>query len=282
MARTRLATGLACAALCVGLAPTAALAQRAPAPGAPGIGDPYFPHDGNGGIDVRHYDIHDSYAFGSQRLRGRTTLDVRATQDLSRFDLDFLLPVRSVTVDGKRAAFRPRGDHELRITPPGPIAAGAQFRVTVTYAGRPARERSEGESNWLADRGEVVAMNEPHMATWWFPANDHPSDKATFDIRITAPQHKDVIANGVLVSKARHHGRATTHWRAAEPMATYLAFFAAGSFDTRSVDCHGVTDYVAISRREPSFARADGTQVLADRTCTIVTALSAVLGPYPF
>ena len=30
-------------------------------------------------------------------------------------------------------------------------------------------------------------MNEPHMAAWWFPANDHPRDKASFDIRITAP-----------------------------------------------------------------------------------------------
>src|SRR3954454_23922639 len=149
MARTRLAIGLACAALCVGLAPTAALAQRAPAPGAPGIGDPYFPHDGNGGIDVRHYDIHDSYAFGSQRLRGRTTLDVRATQDLSRFDLDFLLPVRSVTVDHKRAHFRRTGDHELRITPSAPLAAGTEFRVSVKYAGTPAAATSQGESNWL-------------------------------------------------------------------------------------------------------------------------------------
>ena len=52
-----------------------------------------------------HYDIHDSYSFGSGRLAGKTKLDVRATQDLSRFDLDFLLPVRSVTVDGKRAGF---------------------------------------------------------------------------------------------------------------------------------------------------------------------------------
>ena len=44
--------------------PTAALASgqgsshgRSPAPGAPGIGDPYFPGDGNGGYDVRHYDL---------------------------------------------------------------------------------------------------------------------------------------------------------------------------------------------------------------------------------
>ena len=33
-------------------------------------------------------------------------------------------------------------------------------------------------------------MNEPHMAAWWFPANDHPRDKATIDIRITVPQRR--------------------------------------------------------------------------------------------
>ena len=33
-----------------------ALAAPAP-PGAAGIGDPYFPLEGNGGYDVRHYDL---------------------------------------------------------------------------------------------------------------------------------------------------------------------------------------------------------------------------------
>src|SRR5262245_29919075 len=172
-------------AVTVALGGVPAQAAQAPAPGSPGIGDPYFPRDGNGGIDVLHYDVHDSYAFGSESLRGRTRLEVRATQNLSRFDLDFLLPVRSVTVDGHRAVFRHVGDHELRITPSTSLASGSRFSVTVRYAGRPAAKSSEGESNWLASSGEVVAMNEPHMATWWFPANDHPSDKATFDITIT-------------------------------------------------------------------------------------------------
>ena len=34
--------------------------------GADGIGDPYFPLDGNGGIDVAHYRIHDVYRFGDR------------------------------------------------------------------------------------------------------------------------------------------------------------------------------------------------------------------------
>ncbi|MBC2902161.1 hypothetical protein [Streptomyces cupreus] len=31
-----------------------AVAERAPTPGASGMGDPCFPQDGNGGIDVLH------------------------------------------------------------------------------------------------------------------------------------------------------------------------------------------------------------------------------------
>jgi aminopeptidase N len=272
------------------LAGAPAVAHHGPTPGARGMGDPYFPKDGNGGIDVLHYDVRDSYRFGTGRLSGRTMLDVRATQDLSRFDLDFLLPVRSVTVNGRRATFEHAGDHELRIKPAAPLAKGTRFRVSVQYAGRPAAETSHGERNWLANDTEVVAMNEPHMATWWFPANDHPRDKASFDIRITVPRGKDVIANGVPVGTRKRHGRATTHWRAVEPMASYLAFFAAGSFETRFTTCNGIPNDVAVTRQRPAFARADTARDtpqdtakdVGEQTCTIVTALANVLGPYPF
>jgi aminopeptidase N len=285
--RARLAPALLALVLGVALtgsslADASAVAGSAPTPGASGIGDPYFPHDGNGGIDVLHYDVRDSYSFQTGRLTGRTGLDVRATQDLSRFDLDFLLPVSAVTVDGKRARFRRSGDHELRIRPAGPIAAGRRFRVSVDYDGTPSGETSQGERNWLADADEVVTMNEPHMATWWFPANDHPRDKASFDIRVTVPRNKDVVANGVLVSERKRHGRTTAHWRAVEPMASYLAFFAAGDFETRSVSCHGITNFVAVSQHLHAFARGELAKELAERTCTTVTALATVLGPYPF
>ena len=39
------------------------------------------------------------------------------------------------------------------------------------------------------------------MAPWWFPANDHPRDKATFDITFSAPTGKQVVSNG----DARRH-----------------------------------------------------------------------------
>jgi aminopeptidase N len=266
----------------LGGAPAEAL--RAPTPGAAGIGDPYFPLDGNGGIDVLHYDVRDAYAFASGRLSGRTRLRVRATQDLSRFNLDFLLPVRSVRVDRRRAQVRHQG-HELRITPARPIPAGAEFVVTVAYAGTPASESYRGERSWLASPDEVVTMNEPHMAPWWFPANDHPRDKASFDIRVTVPRSKDVVSNGVRVSKKTHRGRTTTHWRAVEPMAPYLAFFAAGSFAIHRSSCNGVPNVFAVSRNTTSTPGQPARRAAAywgRQTCTIVSELSSVLGPYPF
>lgn len=250
--------------------------------GAAGLGDAYYPTDGNGGIDVVHYDIRNRYDFQSGRLSGRTTLAIRATAHLSSFNLDFLLPVTSVAVNGTPAKFKQYGDHELRITPKAPVAAGSPLRVAVRYSGKPERASSHGEFNWLADRHEVVAMNEPHMATWWFPANDHPTDKATFDIRITVPKEMKAIANGVLVGRKQRRGWATTHWRATEPMATYLAFFAAGSFATRSSTCNGVPNYVAVARSVGRDAHRRAATTLIDRTCSVMLALERVLGRYPF
>ncbi|MFC7592657.1 hypothetical protein ACFQYP_59770 [Nonomuraea antimicrobica] len=68
--------------------------------GAPGIGDPDFPRDGNGGYDVSHYDLAVDYTPSSRRLDGVATIRAAATQELSSFNLDLSgLDVREVTVD---------------------------------------------------------------------------------------------------------------------------------------------------------------------------------------
>ena len=244
--------------------------------------DPYWPKDGNGGTDAQHYDIRVRYDFASGRLRGRTAITMTALTDLRSLSLDLLLPATSVRVDGRRARFRKAGRHELRVVPKRPLSAGARFRVVVRYAGRPAAHGYAGERNWLASRSEVVAMNQPHMAPWWFPSNDHPSDKATFDVRVTVPKGKQVVGNGVRVGRTVRHGRATTHWRMADPMATYLAFFAAGRFVVdRGVSGAGIPYYNAVSRGVAPSMRRHVRAVLG-RTAEVTDWLQTRLGPYPF
>ena len=56
--------------------------------GAAGIGDPYFPEDGNGGYDVAHYHLAVTYDPGTGGLVGVADIEATATQNLSRFNLD--------------------------------------------------------------------------------------------------------------------------------------------------------------------------------------------------
>ncbi|WP_435744697.1 M1 family metallopeptidase [Nocardioides sp. SYSU DS0663] len=280
----RLLAALAVSAAVLGIAPggvPVAAAPVSPAPGERGIGDPYFPLDGNGGIDVRRYDVDVSYDFATRELRGTTRLRLRATADLSRFNLDLLLPVRAVRIDGRAVAWRKPGEHELQVTPDRPLRRGEVVTVLVRYAGNPAAIAWGGERNWLADAGEVVAMNQPHMAPWWFPANDHPRDKALMDVSVTVPRDKRVVGNGRLVSRRVHGARATTRWRASEPMAPYLAFFAAGRFQVADGVHEGLPWYVAVSRALPDAAQ-ERAMALMRRTPAVVAWTERQLGPYPF
>jgi hypothetical protein len=51
------AAGVALLLGAFGASPAGASRPRPCTPGAPGVGDAYFPGYGNGGYDVRHYDL---------------------------------------------------------------------------------------------------------------------------------------------------------------------------------------------------------------------------------
>ena len=279
LSRRRL-LGATAAALALVAGP--ASAGFTPTPGGSGIGDDYYPLDGNGGIDVRSYSVRVDYRFGTGRLVGDTRLVVRATQALSRFNLDLLLPVDGVWIDGEPVRFSKPDPHELQVTPDQALVPGEAVRVRVTYAGRPAAKSYLGEANWLADEHEVVAMNEPHMAPWWFPANDHPRDRARFDVRVTVPRDKQVVANGERRWRRVDGRLATTRWTADEPMVPYLAYFAAGAFQTASGTWGADRSwYAAVSKRFPDTTERSFLRLMKEHD-ELADGLAQDLGPYPF
>ncbi|MEU4875644.1 M1 family metallopeptidase [Streptomyces sp. NPDC021608] len=258
-------------------------ASSAPTPGADGIGDAYFPQLGNGGFDARHYDLSLAYDPDTDRLDGRTTITARATQNLSSFDLDLQkLEVTRVEVDGRRAQFTRAGD-EIRITPRGAVRKGRTFEVSVTYGGVPEPLGGPivfGSSyGWMKTTDGVFVACEPNAASTWFPSSDHPSDKASYDIRIKAPRGLTAVSNGRLVSTYDKGSSTYTHWRETRPMATYLATATIGRFDVRTGTTPGGTPiYVAI---DPVLANSNSVDVYGV-TAAATDYWSKVFGPYPF
>jgi aminopeptidase N len=63
------------------------------------------------------------------------------------------------------------------------------------------------------------------------PANDHPSDKATFTFSITVPTGLTAVANGNLVSSVSSGSTTTWTWRQDDPMSTYLVLLLTGAYE---------------------------------------------------
>jgi aminopeptidase N len=218
---------LACACL-------AAPAQAA-SPGAPGIGDRLFPGLGNGGYDVVHYQLDVRYATRapSQPLDGTVTILARATQSLSRFDLDFAGDsVGSVAVDGRSAQWRRDGE-ELVITPARDLRRGRRFVVRVSHFTATPTEPGDTLSStafFITPDGSATAP-QPDLAHRIFPCNDHPRDKASYSFRIDVPAGEDAIANGVPVGRSTHGGRTVWTYVQRQVMASELLQLAVGDYD---------------------------------------------------
>ena len=158
--------------LCVAGLPAARSGAADPefSPGAAGLGDPYFPLDGNGGYDVQHYLLDVSYDPPTDLLTGVATIRANATQDLSQFNLDLDgLDVRSVEVNGVPAQWS-RSGAELTVVPTSGLPDGSRFNVVVRYDGVPRTIVDQfGRSGFLHTDDGALVVGQPHVAATWFP-----------------------------------------------------------------------------------------------------------------
>lgn len=278
------ATGIAVLALAVAPSATAVPAP-AFAPGAPGVGDPYFPLEGNGGYQVGHYDLALAYDPATHNLDGTARITATTTQNLSRFDLDLSgMNVRAVRVNSVAARFT-RDGQELQITPRTGLRKGSAFEVTVRYDGSPETIKGSpivfgADYGWQYTPDGAFVGDEPNAARTWFPSNDHPSDKATFTFHITVPSGKQVLANGDLLSQKTKSGRTTFMWDETSPMATYLATIDIGNYTFQTgTTPGGIPETMGY---DPALAADVQSGQVFEQTGAITDFWSKEFGPYAF
>jgi aminopeptidase N len=287
--RCRFAATVVAAAVVFG-APGAADARGAPPQGdcnagAPGVGDRYYRTYGNGGYDVRRYDLDVVYNPVSDVLDGRARIRATTTEALCSFNLDLVgLEVRSVQVNGVPATWT-RAGQELTVTPRRHLRADRSFRVVVRYDGVPRDFVLPGtdlRTGWMTTPDGATVAGQPEAAAMWFPVNDHPLDKAAYRFKVTVPDGYEVVANGRLTNVHSHNGRTSWRWVAREPMASYLATIDIGYWDTRVWETEsGDPVYDAVDSAISGGLRAVIDAGLA-RQGEILDVLSDAFGPYPF
>ncbi len=187
------------------------------------------------GIDVSHYEIHVwDFDFANRTLQGETFIDFTTTANINAV----VLELKSLTVTDVASdfygveSFGQEGDF-LTVTFDEPIAAGESVTLDVRYGGSTFSETWGGVEWWRpnpnSDPDRVYNLgvgfeSQPHnLGKTWFPCVDNFTDKATYDLFITATNDKKAICGGNLVDTFDNgDGTTTWHWNTPQHLPYFL------------------------------------------------------------
>ena len=217
----------------------------------------------NPAIDALNYAFALTLSDETDVISGEATIDLRFLEagiDEVRLDLIEQNPdgagmrVEAVTGADGPMQFEHRGD-ALFIALARPTEAGERRQITVVYEGVPATgliigPNKHGERTFFSD-------NWPNKARNWLPTIDHPYDKATNELIVTAPAHYQVISNGLLIEETDLlDGTRRSHWKQSVPIATWLYALGAARFAVQTVDYYNgapIQTWVYAQDRDAGF-----------------------------
>ena len=260
-------------------------------------GDSLFPELGQRGLDVEHYDLSLNFpaAGGGGSLIGEATLSLRAAEALSVLALDFSgLSVSEVRWEGRPVAATRRAE-KLLVPLPRPLRPGEGGQLQVRYGGTPQPVADSGVGlpfglGWQSwTRGALgghFLFSEPDGSRSLFPANDHPSDPATFTLRVTLPAELSVGASGRLTQETRQGSGSgavkTLTFVQAQPIPTYALALQIGTLER--VGAPQALSGGRVVERRDFFAPGLPTRVRRPyaQTGEMLRVLGEWFGPYPF
>ncbi len=253
-------------------------------------GDLYAPELGNLGYDVQQYTLRLAldpsvrFVDGVATIQAFTTLSnlTQISLDLNGFD------ITSITVDDAPTTFF-RQNRKLIVNLPKPLASDFPFELEIAYSGEPITEPSAYVPfaphlglHYVDD--SLFVVSEPDGAQNWFPANDHPHDKAMFRFELIVPAGLTGITNGIFLESIPgiplpdgSEGELFI-WEHRDPMATYLATVVVGEYERiEALSPNGVL------LRHYTFPENRAEFELAmEPVGEMVDWLAELFGPYPF
>jgi aminopeptidase N len=168
-------------------------------------------------VDVQHYNFALQLNDDNNIIKGEATIALKFIKDATSFNLNLVkknatgkgMTVSSVTENGKSLKFEQDSDAVKIYTQ---VKAPSRHNFVINYEGVPADGLIISTNNF--GHRTFFGDNWPNRAHNWLPCVDDPADKATVDFEVTAPDHYQVVANGLqLEEKALDNHLKLTHWQ---------------------------------------------------------------------
>ena len=235
-------------------------------------------------VDALHYRFALTLAEQSASIDGEATATFRILAPVASIELDLIegagnhgMKVTTVMLGSAPVAFT-HANGRLRLPVPSGTRAGVELSYTVTYGGTPA----DGLKMFTNMHGNRVMFSEgwPNRARHWLPMIDHPYDKASVEMIVTAPSKWQVVSNGVLVEQVDvDDNRRRTHWKQSVPLPSWLFALGVARFDAHHA---GTVQGVPLQTWAFPEDRAAARELFEDRSRRAMDFFAARVGPYPY
>jgi aminopeptidase N len=235
-----------------------------------------------GMLDVEHYRFSITLNDNNDTIKGEAIIAIKFLQPATGFDLDLVktkadgkgMTVTAIRENDNKIHFSQQ-DESVHIDAQAEV--GETHWYTIGYEGVPAdgliiAKNKYGHRTFFAD-------NWPNRARNWLPCIDHPSDKASVEFIVTAPEHYQVVSNGMLVEESNlpDHQK-LTHWQETVALPTKIMVIGAADFSVNhagDVGCIPVYSWVYPENKDKGFY----DYALA---CGILPFFIKNIGPYPY
>ena len=199
------------------------------------------PYPKNPNIDILNYkfEIHlndtSDIIYGSADI----ALNIKDSEDRVRLDLISQgkdgkgMEVKKVSFNGSEVSYS--HDNDVLLIETGALEYSSRDIINVVYSGMPITGLIIGP-NMHGDR-TFFSDNWPNKARNWLPLVDHPYDKSTAEFVVIAPNHYQVISNGLLVEETNLNKELKkTHWKQSVPISCWLYALGVAEFAVDYVD----------------------------------------------
>ena len=199
----------------------------------------------NPNIDILHYRFELILSDDEDIIRGSATLYILfKVKGLKKIRLDLVnkddtnegkgMEVSKVTLNDRTQKYVHR-ENVLTIVLDQPSRVNQEVSLAIDYYGVPASGLKIAPNKY-GDR-TFFSDNWPNRARHWLPTVDHPYEKATSEMIVIAPNHYQVISNGLLVEESNlNDGLKRTHWKQAVPISCWLYVLGVAEFAIQYVD----------------------------------------------
>lgn len=212
-------------------------------------------------IDVLKYEFEVVLNDNDNMVQGHARVQFKALKDIKTLYLDLTSKGgdgKGMTVQGVKEntplSFTHSGD-SLRIQFNTAIATGTEKTIDIYYSGVPRDGLIIGKNRY--ERRGFFADHWPNRARNWLPCVDHLSDKAAVQFAVIAPDHYQVVANGLQTEETNlGKGMKRTVYLEEVPVPTKVMVIGVADFAVQLsgfVDCIPVYSWVYPEDRDKGF-----------------------------